>query len=204
MLTDAHRESLEKGSAISPEVIAARGYESVDADSELLLPFARAQRRSGLLVPGWDVFGVRHTGQLRPDSPRTITKRNGTEHTLKYESAAGSAAYLDVHPMIRDRVANSNEALIVTEGCKKADSAITAGVACVALLGVWGWRGKQESGATAGLADFDRIPLRDRRVILAFDSDVLEKREVIGALKRLTAYLQRYGAEVFIVTWEKV
>ena len=203
MLTDTHRKMLEVESAISPEIVDARGYESVTADSDRLSAFAQSQRRSGLLVPGWDVFGRQHTGQLRPDVPRTITK-GGKPHELKYESARGSAAYLDVHPAVRDRVANGTGALVITEGCKKADSAVTAGLACVALLGVWGWRGKQDSGATAGLADFDRIPLHDRKTILAFDSDVVEKREVITALKRFTAYLERYGAKVFIVTWEKV
>lgn len=202
MLTNTHRQMLEVESAISPEVIEARGYVSVTAESDELDGYAKAQRRSGLLVPGWDIFGERNPGQIRPDMPRVI-QRSGKDVTLKYESPHGSKAYLDVHPSIRERVKNTTEGLVITEGCRKADSAITQGLLCVALLGVWGWRGKQDSGATAGLSDFDAIPLRGRTVLLAFDSDAITKGEVLTALRRLTAYLERYKAEVHIVTWQK-
>ena len=201
MLTDLHRKSLEEESGITPEIIEARGYKSVDPDSPELEAFGKSQRASGLLIPGWDVWGQRLPGQIRPDMPRVIRK-GSKDVTLKYESPQGSRAYLDVHPSIRDRVRKSNEVLVITEGCKKADAAIANGMLCTALLGVWGWRGKQNGNATAAIPDFDAIPLRGRIVLLAFDSDVVEKREVVTALKRLTAYLERYGADVRVLTWK--
>lgn len=201
MLTPEHRKQLEHESGISPEVIEARGYRSVDKDSPELQAFGASQRASGLLIPGWDIFGQKLSGQIRPDMPRII-RRGNKDVTLKYESPIGSRAYLDVHPSIRDRVRLGDEALVITEGCKKADSAVSQGLLCTALLGVWGWRGRQGGKATAGIPDFDAITLRDRNVILAFDSDALEKREVVMALKRLAAYLERYGAHVRVLTWK--
>lgn len=201
MLTDLHRKSLEEESGITPGIIEARGYKSVDPTSPELEAFGQSQRASGLLIPGWDVFGQRLPGQIRPDMPRVI-RRGQKDVTLKYESPIGSRAYLDVHPSIRDRVRSSNEALVITEGVKKADASIGQGLLCTALLGVWGWKGKSANASSAGIPDFDAIPMRDRPVILAFDSDVIEKREVLQALKRLTAYLERYGAKVRVLTWK--
>lgn len=201
MLTKTHREMLIEGSAISCEVIEARGYDSVTAESPDLEPFARSQRQTGLLIPGWDIYGQRHPGQLRPDMPRVIT-RGDKDVLLKYESPKGSRSYLDVHPSIRERIRDTNEAFLITEGVKKADCAISHGALCVSLLGVWGWKGRVAgTEATAVIQDFDAIPMKGRRVILAFDSDVIVKREVQQALRRLVAVLERYGADVYMVTW---
>lgn len=202
MLTDTHRKMLEVDSAISPEVIAARGYASVEADDERLQAFAEPQRRAGLLVPGWDIYGESLPGQIRPDNPRII-QRGDKQVELKYESPRGARAYVDVHPLVRDRVKSGSEALVITEGCRKADSAISQGLACVAILGVWGWRGRTTDDATAVVPDLDAIPLRGRSVLLAFDSDAVTKREVLVALKRFTAVLERYRANVHVVTWQQ-
>lgn len=86
--------------------------------------------------------------------------------------------------------------LLVTEGTRKADSAVTAGLCCVALPGVWGWRGSNGHGGKLAVADWHDIALNGRRVVLAFDSDVTTKPEVRLALDELAAYLATKGAKV--------
>jgi putative DNA primase/helicase len=56
-LSSNHRHALEQESAISPEVIAARGYRTITARAELRrLGFSDAQSRvPALLLPVWGV-----------------------------------------------------------------------------------------------------------------------------------------------------
>jgi len=56
-----------------------------------------------------------------------------------------------------------------------------------------------QGGGITILADWDNIALKDRKVYVAFDSDVMVKAEVQQALARLTEHLYRKGAEVFHV-----
>ncbi|MBA2768496.1 MAG: DUF3631 domain-containing protein, partial [Sporichthyaceae bacterium] len=86
--------------------------------------------------------------------------------------------------------------LWVTEGVKKADAAALAGLCCVALPGVWSWRGSNGSGGKVAVPDWHDVALNGRRVVLAFDSDVVRKRAVSGALDQLAAYLTSKGARV--------
>ena len=86
-----------------------------------------------------------------------------------------------------------------TEGAKKADAAVTAGLHAVDLVGVWTWRGRNGDGGLTALADFELIALNDRIAYLAFDSDAMQKREVHQALGRFAAFLRRRGADVRII-----
>ena len=89
--------------------------------------------------------------------------------------------------------------MFVTEGIPKGDAAVSIGLCCIALLGVWNWRGSSEAGGKTALADWESIALNGREVYLAFDSDVTLKREVFAALARLKAFLESRGATVKIV-----
>lgn len=82
--------------------------------------------------------------------------------------------------------------------------------AVVNLTGVWGWRGANPDGGTGiPLLALDRIPMAGadaepkarfpRLVILAFDSDAMEKPGVHDALSQLRAYLMKRGAEVAVM-----
>jgi Domain of unknown function (DUF3854) len=182
------------GSAISPEVARERGYVSADTRKQLeRYGFERYQQRvPGLLIPLHRADGSVWGYQLRADTPR-VTKA-GT--TVKYETPKGQRNGIDIPPAIRETIGDPSVPLLVTEGTRKADSAVSAGLACVALPGVWGWRGTNGHGGKLAVADWHDIALNGRRVVLAFDSDVTVKPAVRRALDELAAYLATKGATV--------
>jgi hypothetical protein len=184
-------------SAISPEVARERGYVSVDTKRRLEGPgFGAYQRRTpGLLIPVHNVTGSVALYQYKPDAPRVT--RKGT--TVKYETPGGSRMVLDVPPRERARIGDPHVPLWITEGIKKADSAVSAGLCCVAQLGVTAFRGTNEHGGKVALADWESVALNGRLVYIAFDSDVMLKRSVHQALVRLGALLARRGAKVAYV-----
>ena len=191
-----HHSALLQASAIAPEVAMARGYRSVTTKAELKqLGFPQSQRLApSLLIPIWDIQGATATYQLRPDTPRI--KR---ERVLKYETRAGSRLVLDVPPAVRPQLADPSQPLWITEGARKADSAVSAGMCCVGLLGVWSWRGTNRWGGKAALPDWELIALNGRTAYIVFDSDVMEKPSVYLALCRLKAFLEFRHAKVMVI-----
>ena len=192
-----HAELLA-ASAISPEVARERGYVTVDTKSRLeAAGFSPYQRRvPGLLVPVHDATGAVALYQYRPDQPRQT--KNGT--IVKYETPGGARMVLDVPPRERERTGNPGVPLWITEGSRKADAAVSAGLCCVALLGVTAFRGTNKDGGKVALADWEHVALNDgRQVFICFDSDVMLKRSVHQALVRLGSFLARRGANVAYV-----
>lgn len=195
-LCDAHRRSILSESAISPEVADSRGYWTATTKRDLQdLGFGEKQRSvPALVIPLWTVDGEIGTYQVRPDVPRILDGKS-----VKYETPAKTGMRLDVHPFARPRLSDPSVPLIVTEGIKKGDSAVSRGLTAVALLGVWNTRGRNELGGVVELSDWDRIALNDRLVYVAFDSDVMAKAGVRKALDRLANMLDRRGAKVRFV-----
>lgn len=188
--------ALLEASAISREVAQARGYRSV-ADPAALqsLGFNRAQQRvPALLIPVINVHGELSLHQLRPDQPRI---KDGK--AVKYETPLGTRMVIDVPPMARALIGNPSQPLLITEGIRKADAAVSRDFCCIALLGVWNWRGRNEFGGKTALADWEFIALNGRRVHIVFDSDVIQKPQVRLALDRLKLLLTRRGAHVKVV-----
>lgn len=183
-------------SGISDEVASARGYRTVVTRAELRrLGFSESQSQVPvLLLPVWGVNGEIENYQIRPDAPRIKEGR-----PLKYELPFNSQLALDVHPSIRQHLGNPAVPLLVTEGIFKADAAISQGLCCIAVLGVWNWRGKNEHGGRAALADWESVALQGRDTYIAYDSDVMQKPQVHDALARLGAFLQSRGANLHYV-----
>ncbi len=181
------------GSAIDPAVAHERGYVSADTKAQLEREgFAASQRRPpALVIPLWSVTGERSGAQLRPDEPRYVDGK-----AAKYETRAGQKMLLDVPPRVRPHLGNPARPLVITEGPLKADAAVSAGLDCVALLGVWNWRGTNKDGGRVALPDWELVALNGRRVVIAFDSDAMLKESVHGALGRLGEFLRRRGADV--------
>src|SRR5215218_2205326 len=121
-------------SRISAEVVAQRGYRTVEDAQELHeLGFADYQvRPPGLLIP------VRGTGsevlfsRFRPDTPRL--RKNGKP--AKYEQPQGTGVILDVPPSVQDGLRDVERRLWIGEGEKKADSLASLGEVAISILGV--------------------------------------------------------------------
>lgn len=193
MIATHHRKMLAK-SGISDERAQARGYETVNDRGRLIdLGVAQAGRRvPGLLVPSLRVDGSTWGYQYRPDTPRT----DGKGREIKYETPVGQRNGIDIPPGTGEAVGDPSVPLLVTEGTKKADCAAERGLCCVALPGVWSWRGKNGTGGKVAVPDWNDVALNDRRVILAFDGDVARKPSVRQALSALADYLRSKGAKV--------
>lgn len=202
-LSRAHRQQLDE-SAIRPDVRRARRYRSVHHPEKLQrLGFSQAQGQlvPALLVPVWDVYGDNTRYQLRPDTPRP----DSSGKLRKYENVPKTPVTIDVNPLTLDGVMDWRTPLWITEGIKKEDALVSAGVAAIGLYGVWNWRGTDESGAISRLPAWDEMPLkgkarggeeRGRQVFVVFDSDVMQKRSVNLALVRLGRFLGGRGADV--------
>jgi hypothetical protein len=166
-------------------VIAARGYFSEEVKANLArLGFSGSQRQTPcLVIPVWNLDGRIVLHQLRPDTPRTQGGR-----LRKYEVPFRSRLVIDVPPTIRTKVSDHREPLFVTEGVRKADAAVTKGLNCVSLIGVWGWKNQEPF--------WDRVPLIGRSVFIAFDSDVAINHSVWSAAIHLKQFLEARQAEV--------
>jgi hypothetical protein len=195
-------------SGISPKVAAARQYESVTTKARLkTLGFSQAQQNlcstvaPALLIPIHDMHGEIVNYEIRPLKPRLDEKGK----PRKYEKPRGSKACLDIPNLEEVRVSLRCDGppLLITEGAKKVDKAISEGLLCIGLLGVTCWRGAQEiingiKGLVA-LAEWEYIHLKGRRVYIGFDSDLRRNKAVRKALRRLKNFLTSRGAEVWIL-----
>ena len=192
--------------AVADHVAAERNYQSATRKADLeKLGFGRTQQLApALVIPIWSVRGAIHSYQLRPDSPRL----NNKGKPRKYEMKAGGRMLLDFHPRLTRPREGSNRVpligdptvpLFITEGIPKGDAAVSIGLCCVALLGVWNFRGSNEAGGKTALADWESIALNGRNAYVVFDSDVMEKREVHSALVRVKALLESRQARVKLI-----
>jgi hypothetical protein len=200
-----HHHALIEASSIAPEVAAARPYQSVTDPQRLAaLGFAASQCITpALLLPVHNTAGDVVTYQARPDAPRL---KDGKP--LKYETPARSKLAIDVPPGARSGIGNPQAPLYITEGARKADSAVSRGLCCIALLGVWNWRGTNPQGGLTALPDWESIAFKGRdatgravarKVYIVFDSDVTEKDGVQKSLARLKPFLENKGARVKII-----
>jgi len=190
--------ALLKDSAITPEVAQTRGYRSVDIKAELKrLGFSEYQCQvPALLIPIYGTQGQISNYQIRPDAPR-IDKKRGKP--IKYETPKGSQMVLDVHPLVRTKLRDPKAPLFITEGIRKGDAAVSKDLCCIALLGVWNFRGTNQHGGKVALVDWEDIALNGRPVYICFDSDVMTKPEVHAALARLKPFLEHRDAEVALI-----
>jgi Domain of unknown function (DUF3854) len=186
-----HRRQLEEGSAIAREVLEERGYRTTSR-AEVPPEFKGYQRRAGMLIPLYSPDGTTTGYQLRADNPR----RDKRDKPIRYETPAGARIIADVHPMMREAVADASTPLWITEGTKKGDALASRGRCAVSLVGVWMFRPK---GSPDMLPCFDHVALQGRRVYLVFDSDVMRKPEVGQALERLVGDLEHRDARVLVV-----
>jgi hypothetical protein len=191
MLAAHHLEALAR-SGIDLEQATARGYETITDRARLTeIKVTPAGRRTpGLLVPLLDIRGSTWGYQYRPDSPRMTDGGR----LVKYETPTGQRNGLDVPAGVGEQLDDPSIPLWVTEGSKKADCAAAHGLCCVALSGVWNWRGTNGLGGKVALPDWNDVALNGRRVIIAYDGDVARKKSVRAAMVAIGKYLATRGA----------
>ena len=196
-LSDTHLAELAVGSSIDLAVIAERGYISVWGKEapELLAAGFRGIQRQG---PGWIAPLSSPLGSFesiyKPDHPRESRGK-----VVKYEYPGGRAPLLDAHPRTLTLLGEPGIRLFVTEGVKKGDALVSRGEAAISLQGVYGWRGRNASGGSTALADWECIALKGRSVFVTFDSDARTKPAVQAAQNRLARFLAAKGAVVQII-----
>ncbi len=189
-LSENHRRMLLEESAIDPEIVAERGYRTVRSRAELL-EFKKYQRRApALYVPMYSPDRTTISAQIRPDNPR----RDKSGKPIKYETAGGARVILDVHPRNMEAVQDPAVDLWITEGVKKGDALTSRGECAISLIGVWNW---QRDGDL--LSCWEHVALKERRVFVVFDSDVMVKEGVQLAVERLVGDLEAHCADVRVV-----
>jgi hypothetical protein len=203
VLLQSHLDHLLK-SKISIDNIRARGYRSIYGSDprlkELGFKSAQCRRPGGILIPMFGANGSVVSYQYRPDHPRKITKDNGKEREIKYETPTGARNHFDIHPVAGKYAGDPKVIGWIVEGVKKADSLLTAGAQFViALPGVANWRGTNEAGGKTAIPDFEDVAWNERLLYIAFDSDAWSKSDVAAMLQRLAAYLKNKGADVRII-----
>lgn len=111
-LSDSHIAE-PKASAISDEVIQARGYRYTHQGEMLPGEFSKTQQElNGLLIPIRDLTGEVVTHQLKPQNPRT----NECNKAIKYETASGVPIRLELPAQQTIQILDESKALWITEG----------------------------------------------------------------------------------------
>jgi P4 family phage/plasmid primase-like protien len=189
-LSPAHRQELERASAIDAQVIEERGYRTLewkDRDELARIGIHLTSKESfpGLLLPMFRVTGERTSAQFKPPKPILIQGR-----TVKYFSPRGPGNSLDVHPRSRAAITDPSVPLWITEGIKKGDALTSRGCCVVTLTGVYNWRNK-----LATLGDWEDVPLRRREIVLCVDADAVKNMNVSRAMVRLGRWCHSKGAK---------
>lgn len=194
-----HRKDLQS-SGLSDRTIERWGCYSIEADQ----PWVINQLGFGHLRPPALALPILFPGQIEPDLNNVILKpdqprRNGGDKVIKYETRPGSRNRLHVPLSCQSSLADASIPLWITEGQKKSEKASQEGLCCVALPGVWNWLVRISADASFPLSDFDAITIKDREIIIAFDSDSASNPSVKLASRRLAEFLVKRGARVFSV-----
>lgn len=155
----------------------------------------------GFFVPVRDEQGRMQGLQIRLDVPFGKTKylwfSTGPDITnnagrIKYPEGTSSGA--PAH-YAKPHLLRSAQEVTITEGALKAD--VIAYLTATPVIGFAGVSCFSSDFATRLRETFPNL----RRVAIAYDRDLLEKKEVYGALLRLTALLEQARFQVRIRTW---
>jgi putative DNA primase/helicase len=179
--------NLLNASGIDLDVAVALGVRSVlDVDGlpdefrrygDAVLP--------GLVIP-WHGMAGHIVPQLRPDV--ALERPDGSRS--KYLFPGGSIPPLQVHPMVRDRLALPETDILLVEGSKQVLSAVSAlrddpTVAPIGMAGCFAW-----SHAGQPTPDFRAVPWHGRTVYLLLDADRTANRNVYDAAIRVADQLK--------------
>ena len=188
-----YRDRLHKESVISDQVIDQREYRRIGQDRLDILKRLGFSEKHGpaLMIPIKSINGGIVSCQLRFDDPvESIDSQTQKMKKLRYLSPSGLDQRIDfVGPLPKDQ----NTPIWITEGCKKADALRSIGLYSIALTGVWNWSAKKAR------KDLQPLDWENRKVIIAFDSDISQNTAILKAETALSKFLKELGAEVQVV-----
>src|SRR6266542_2862356 len=119
---------------------------------------------------------------------------DGQGHTIRYYQRAGTPPRLYVPALARASLADPAAPLLVTEGEKKALKGTQEGLASVAVGGLWNWQANGRS-----IADLDHIDWVERETVIAPDSDVWTRPDLIQPVFALGKELEGRGAKITVL-----
>ncbi|TWT35873.1 hypothetical protein KOR34_07690 [Posidoniimonas corsicana] len=191
-LTPAHLQELA-ASGISEETAEAAGIYSEHERIKLALMMGwkswPQKYGAALVFPYRDLEGNVLFSRVKPERP---PQRNGK--TAKYLQPRGVKSHAYFPPGVAERFAENKVDVWVTEGEKKALCASQNGLPTIGLSGVWNWQPKGKVSQL--LPELNAIEWRGRKVFIAFDSDAVEKSNVLAAEQMLASAMQARGAVV--------
>jgi hypothetical protein len=195
-----HQEALEdlRRSGLSDVTMAEAGlYTPPPGDLPRLLSARLAAQVRHVLVFPYD--GASHGGLWRREDEFVRCKlfppvSDGQGHTIRYYQRAGTPPRLYVPARARAALADPSVPLLITEGEKKALKANQEGLACVAIGGLWNWQ-----GGGRPIAELDRIDWCDREILIAPDSDVWTRPDLLQPVFALGKELEGRGAKVAVL-----
>jgi hypothetical protein len=182
-LATYHKVRLSESGVIDA-VVDARRYETADTKAAVKnFGFSANQCVApALVIPLYDHRGEQVGVQIRPDKPRLDREAK----PIKYESPPDSRPVIDIPPAAREAVLDCSRPLVITEDVIKADSAVSKGIPCVSIAGIFAWKHDDPFWAN--------VPLSERVVYVAFDSDQATNPNVQKAAARLYNKFRRHGA----------
>ena len=121
-------------------------------------------------------------------------KRIAGRGPLRYVQPEGTGVCAYFPPSVdwAEIARNPAQTVLITEGELKAAKATKEGFPTIGLGGVWSFR--SAALRCPFLPELEKINWAQRKVVIAYDSDVTEKDEVSGALNALATELMDRGA----------
>ena len=199
-LLPAHVQHLRTSGLSDATIAAAQIFSITDpAEAGKILNWSGRASAPAIAFPVFVRDGSVVTTILRPDSPHTREDGNAP----KYETpvGVGPRCYFPPTPLVEPaRWSNGAEAVVLTEGIKKALAGVQAGGLVISAQGTTVWHDiehKKKTGELRLHADLRALPLKDRDVIIAFDGgDTTGNPSVVLAEGRLASMLAKVGANV--------
>jgi hypothetical protein len=195
-----HSEALEdlRRSGLNDATIAAAGlYTPAPGDLPKFLSARLVPKVRQILVFPYE--GASHDGLWRSEGEFVRCKlfppiADGEGHTIRYYQRAGTPPRLYIPAPARAFLSDPKAPLFITEGEKKALKANQEGRACVAVGGLWNW----QVGGKA-VSDLERIDWCERDTVIAPDSDVWTRPDLLQPVFALGKELEMRGAKVTVL-----
>lgn len=115
---------------------------------------------------------------------------------MRYFQKKDTGTHLYILPPVVEVLSDFNQKLYFVEGEKKTAAGVQAGLAAIAIGGLWNWKAKD---TWKGTEELQLIPFADRDVEIVPDSDVWGRDDLQQAVYAFAKYLEFRGAKVSVV-----